>query len=172
MTTHTDYWSNRRIAELEAENEQLRDICQRAVDALRYEANPICDEWDEFAPRPAFDEEPVPYTLDEAKQLGQAINEEVSSMSVIRHRGQMIRIMDAADAYAIAHREHDHGHEMWAAREALKDELDAAHADYRGAVSDGEALARAVSASLTHGEQSPLADALKAYLERHPWTDL
>jgi hypothetical protein len=34
---------------LRAENEQLRDLCERAVDTLRYEANPVCDEWDEFA---------------------------------------------------------------------------------------------------------------------------
>jgi malic enzyme len=37
---------------------------------------------------------------------------------------------------------------------------------------DAEALARAVSASLTLGEDSPLAQALSAYLEKHPWSDL
>lgn len=38
--------------------------------------------------------------------------------------------------------------------------------------SDAEALAHAVSASLTHGERSPLATALSVYLSKHPWSDL
>jgi len=38
--------------------------------------------------------------------------------------------------------------------------------------SDAEALARAVSASLVHGEVSPLAAALTEYLDKHPWSDL
>jgi hypothetical protein len=35
-----------------------------------------------------------------------------------------------------------------------------------------EALAHAVSESLPHGEDSPLATALKTYLAEHPWSDL
>jgi hypothetical protein len=27
---------------------ELRDLCERAVDALRFEANPVCDEWDDW----------------------------------------------------------------------------------------------------------------------------
>jgi hypothetical protein len=42
----------------------------------------------------------------------------------------------------------------------------------RAEIADAEALARAVSASLTHGEDTPLARALTAYLEKHPWSDL
>lgn len=38
--------------------------------------------------------------------------------------------------------------------------------------SDAEQLAHAVSASLTHGEESPLATALAVYLSKHPWSDL
>lgn len=38
--------------------------------------------------------------------------------------------------------------------------------------SDAEALAHAVSASLTHGEESPLVEALRVYLSKHPWSDL
>lgn len=37
---------------------------------------------------------------------------------------------------------------------------------------DAEALARAVSAALTHGEEGLLADALRAYLAVYPWSDL
>lgn len=37
---------------------------------------------------------------------------------------------------------------------------------------DAEALAHAVSARLNRQDRSPLHDALAAYLENHPWSDL
>jgi uncharacterized protein YhjY with autotransporter beta-barrel domain len=43
---------------------------------------------------------------------------------------------------------------------------------YGEAMADAETLARAVSASLTHGEKSPLEAALTVYLSKHPWSDL
>lgn len=51
-------------------------------------------------------------------------------------------------------------------------EIETLEAEVDRLTADAEALARAVSASLPHGEQSPLADALTMYLERHPWSDL
>ena len=38
-------------------------------------------------------------------------------------------------------------------------------------LADAQELAHAVSASLTHGEDSPLAAALKTYLAKHAWRD-
>lgn len=44
-------WAIAVVAEVERlreDNERLHGICGRAVDALRYEANPVCDEWDDY----------------------------------------------------------------------------------------------------------------------------